>query len=132
MGAVLDAYALVALLADEPAADQVEELLERGAGKITSINLAEALDVLQRRDRIPESVLREALDGLPVRVLVASENDAWQAASLRARHYHRRRPVSIADCFLVVAADQGDEVATADGAVLEMARAEGVDVIELA
>lgn len=132
MGAVLDAYALVALLGDEPAAGQVEHLLQSGAAKVTSINFAEALDVLQRRDGIPEEVLREALDGLPVQLLPASENDAWKAASLRALHYHRRhRPVSIADCFLVAAAGRADQVATADGAVLAMARDEGVDVLEL-
>jgi PIN domain nuclease of toxin-antitoxin system len=132
VGAVLDAYALLALLADEPAADQVERLIESGGAKITSINLAEAMDVLQRRDGIPEEELREALDGLAIRVLAASESDAWQASSLRARHYdRRRRPVSIADCFLVAAVDRTDQVATADGAVLDMARDEGVGVLDL-
>jgi predicted nucleic acid-binding protein len=132
VGTVLDAYALVALLADEPAADEVERLLEQGGGKITVINLAEALDVLERRDRIPESVLREALDGLPVRVLPPSESDAWRAGALRARHYHRRRrPVSIADCFLIAAAEEGDAVATADVAVLDAAADEHVDVLDL-
>jgi uncharacterized protein with PIN domain len=132
VGSVLDAYALVALLADEPAANEVERLLRKGAGKITSINLAEALDVLERRDGIPESALRDALDSLPVQVLPASASDAWRAAELRARHYHRRqRPVSIADCFLVAGAEPDDAVATADAGVLDMARAEGLKVVEL-
>jgi uncharacterized protein with PIN domain len=132
VGPVLDAYALIALLADEPAAETVEELLRQGTATITSINLAEALDVLERRDRIPEEELRKMLNGLPLRVVPASESDAWAAARLRARHYHRRtRAVSIADCFLIAAAGDGDAVATADQSVLETARAEGVGTLDL-
>jgi len=132
VGAVLDAYALIALLGDEPAAARVEDLLERGQATIAAINLAEALDVLERRERIPAEALREALEGLPLRILTAAEPEAWRAASLRARNYHRRRrPVSIADCFLLAAAEVGDAVATGDAALLDAARAEGIEVVDL-
>ena len=40
---VLDAYALVALLGDEPAADAVSAMLGSGGCRISAINLAEAV-----------------------------------------------------------------------------------------
>jgi hypothetical protein len=48
-----DAFALLAPLGEEPAADNVEALLRRGDAAITAVNLAEALDVLQRVQGIP-------------------------------------------------------------------------------
>ena len=38
----LDAYALIAFLADESAAAQVQEILEEGDAAVPSVNLAEA------------------------------------------------------------------------------------------
>jgi PIN domain nuclease of toxin-antitoxin system len=49
---LLDAFALIALLRDEPAADEVETILRRGEAAMSAVNLAEALDVLQRVDGI--------------------------------------------------------------------------------
>jgi len=43
---LLDAYALIALLGDEPAADKVEELLRRGDCSASVVNLAEAIPLL--------------------------------------------------------------------------------------
>jgi predicted nucleic acid-binding protein len=97
-----------------------------------SVNLAEALDVLERRERLDEETLRGLIEQLPVRVLPLTQPLAWQAGALRARHYdRRRRAVSIADCVLVASAQAGDELATNDPAVLEMAREEGVPVRRL-
>ena len=77
--------------------------------------------------------LRTLVGQLPIAIVPLTEPIAWGAAELRARHYHRRRsPVSIADCVLVASAEAGDRVATKDSAVLEMACAEGVAVLELA
>jgi predicted nucleic acid-binding protein len=132
---LLDAFALVALLAEEPAADEVEALLRRGDAALTAINLAEALDVLQRvqgiaRERLETltgPLVREGLKLLPV-----DERMARAAADIRARHYHRTRaPVSLADCVLVAAARSSDVLATADRPLLRVARAEGVQVREL-
>jgi predicted nucleic acid-binding protein len=132
VGAVLDAYALIALLAKEPAEPAVKRILRRGAATMPSVNLAEALDHLERRERIAEQELRELIEQLPIRVLPLTEPVAWNAAALRARHYdRRRRAVSIADCVLVASAGAGDEVVTNDPAVLDMARAELVKVVEL-
>jgi predicted nucleic acid-binding protein len=44
---LIDASALIALLGAEPAADQVREILSRGAA-MTTLNLAEVVDRLKR------------------------------------------------------------------------------------
>ena len=50
---VLDAYALVALLAGEPAGKLLAPRLEPGEVVIAAANLAESLDVLNRVHGIP-------------------------------------------------------------------------------
>jgi predicted nucleic acid-binding protein len=129
VGTLLDAYALIALLAQEQAEPEVKRLLRRGDVAMPSVNLAEAIDYLERREKIAEEELRPLIEQLPFEVLPLDEPTAWSAARLRARHYHRRRrPVSLADCVLVASSKAGDEVATNDPAVLDMARDEGVKV----
>jgi uncharacterized protein with PIN domain len=133
---LLDAYALVAFLAEEPAADEVEALLRAGDTGVTVVNLAEAVDVTQRIHRIPLEEIRAAVDALrgdALAVVTHSENDAWKAAELRARHYDRsRRPLSLADCFLIAAAGSNDRIATSDGPVADTARQESITVVALA
>lgn len=132
MGTVLDAYAVIAFVGEEPTAEKVEHLLRSGEAAIAAVNLAEALDVLERRDRVPEDALRALLEPLPLAVLPVDETLAWRAARLRARHYHRRRRrVSVADCVLVAAAGPGDAIATGDRSVIEMAVEEGVETVPL-
>jgi ribonuclease VapC len=135
MSVLLDAFALIALLAEEPAADEVEAILRKGEAAITAINFAEALDVLQRVERVPRErletvtgpLVRESLKLLPV-----DESMARDAADVRARRYHRTRtPVSLADCVLVAAARSADALATADRPLMRVARSEGVEVREL-
>jgi PIN domain nuclease of toxin-antitoxin system len=46
---VLDAYALIALLAGEPAADEVGRLVAEKATAVPAPNLTEAVDRLARR-----------------------------------------------------------------------------------
>jgi predicted nucleic acid-binding protein len=132
---LLDAFALIALLAEEPAADEVEAILRRGEAAITAINLAEALDVLQR----VQGVSRERLEAVTVPLVQESvelvpvdESLAREAADVRARHYHRTRTaVSLADCVLIAAAKFADALVTADEPLTRVARAEGVQVKEL-
>ncbi len=135
MSVLLDAFALIALLADEPAADQVERLLRRGEAAITVINLAEAVDVLQRVQKIGRERLDAVLDpllGQPLQLLGIDLLIALAAADIRARRYHRTRsPLSLADCVLLAAAAPGDSVATADEALIRAARAEGIAVTRL-
>jgi predicted nucleic acid-binding protein len=128
---LLDAFALVALLRDEAAAAEVEALLRRGGTAMPAINLAEALDVLERVDGVPRSrldeltgpLVAESIDLLPV-----DERLARAGASLRARYYHRARtPLSLADCVLLGAA-AGASLATADSPLARAARREKIVV----
>jgi PIN domain nuclease of toxin-antitoxin system len=129
---LLDAYALIALLAEEPAADEVEALLRRGEAAITAVNLAEALDVLQRVQGIPRErleALTAPLVGERMTLVSIDERIARDAADIRARRYHRTRaPVSLADCILLAATGQSDALATADRPLIRVAEAEDVHV----
>ncbi len=132
---VLDAQCLVALFADEPAAPEVEAILERSGAVVTSVNLAEALDVSERVLRIDGGLVRTAVASLRetrLHVVACTDEDAVKAGALRARRYHRQRAaISIGDSFLIAAAGPGDAVASSDPAVVDVARLEGLDVIPL-
>lgn len=131
---LLDAYALVAFLGNEPARPRVREILRSGETAMTAINLAEALDVVERVHGISLGESRAVVTALEreVRVLPVREADAWKAAELRAKYYDRRvRAISIADCVLVGASSPADVIATSDGGVISVARAEGIGVIPL-
>ncbi len=136
MSVLLDAFALIALLADEPAAEQVEALLRRGEAAITAVNLAEALDVLQRVQGISRERLQAIttpLVGEAITLLAIDERIARDAADIRARRYHRTRaPLSLADCILLAATRESDALATADRPLIRAAEAEGVQVRALA
>jgi PIN domain nuclease of toxin-antitoxin system len=133
---LLDAFALIALLAEEAAAEQVETLIRRGDTAITPINLAEALDVLQRVGLIPRErlqTLTTPLIGEHIKLAQIDEQIARDAADIRARRYHRTRcPLSLADCILLAATGSSDTLATADRALIRTAEAENVTVTALA
>jgi len=135
MSVLLDAFALIALLAGEPAADEVEMLLRGGEAAMTAVNLAEALDVLQRVQGIPRERLQDVtapLVGDRMELLPVDERIARDAADIRARRYHRTRaPLSLADCILLAAAGESDALATADGPLIRVAEAENVRVRKL-
>jgi PIN domain nuclease of toxin-antitoxin system len=131
---LIDASALIALLGDEPAAPKVQALLREGAA-IATLNLAEAIERLQRRyglaiERIQpvvEDLLDEALTLLP---LGASE--AWRAAEIRATYYDRARcPLSLADAVLIATSASATRLAGSDGHVLKVAAAEGIAITVL-
>jgi PIN domain nuclease of toxin-antitoxin system len=135
---VLDAFALVAFLADEPAAHDVEAILRdrHDEPAIGAANVAEAIDVLVRIYHHPVDLVDERLGWLlvgPVTVLDVDEAVGRLAGRLRARHYDRRsRQVSLADCLcLATAMTAGQPIATADPALADIARAEGVAVTPL-
>ena len=132
MGTLLDAFALVAFLDDEPAAPEVGALLARGDAAMSAVNLAEAAQRKLRTSSVTLHELQEVTRSLPLAVIPYSEGHAWRAADLRARHYRwRDSAVSLADCCLVAVATPADRVATADPAVLRMAELEGIGTIEL-
>ena len=131
----LDAYALVAFLADEPARDEVEALL-RESCVVTTVNLAESLDVLERVYGIGQDELRALVDPLladALAIAAPTPEDAWVAASLRRRYYARpASELSLADCFLLAAAVRlNTSVATADPAVASAARTEALTLVPL-
>lgn len=83
-----DAFALVALALDEPAAAEVETTLRRGDCVVSALNLAEDIDQLGRVHGHDADELRAALEpvlGETVSVLPADEGVAWRAAELRRR-----------------------------------------------
>ena len=132
---LLDAYALVALLGDEPAASEVEAILRAGEAGITVVNLAEAIDVTSRVHGIPQEEVRATLApllGEAIAVVIQDEAAAWRAAELRQTHYERRSSaLSLADCLLIAAVGERDEVATADRVVARVARSDGRRVVAL-
>jgi PIN domain nuclease of toxin-antitoxin system len=132
MAHVLDAFALLAMALDEPAADEVEAVIRRGDGRVASVNLAETLDQLGRVHGHSQESL-EAVFGPflaeAVEVVGAGERLAWRAAALRRRHYRRRASeLSLADCFALALPEGDDTIVTADSALLRAARAEGIAV----
>jgi predicted nucleic acid-binding protein len=131
----LDAYALVAVAGDEPAADEVEQLLRTADPAITAINLAEAIEVLLRVYGLPDDAVSAAIAPVitaPLVVVACTEGHAWTVAALRRRHYdRRRRPLSLADCFLLASAGPADRIATADPVVADAARKEGIGLVPL-
>lgn len=133
---ILDAYAIVALMADEPASESVAELIEQGDCALSAVNLAEAADVLERSHGIETSVTRSAITTLKsgsLLILDVDERRAWRAAEVRAGYYQRRgAEISLADCILLASARPGeDSVATPDPPVLRIAGELGIETIPL-
>jgi predicted nucleic acid-binding protein len=132
---LLDAYALVAFLVAGPASAQVRALLREGGTGVATANLAEALDVSQRRYGLAieraMDVLEPLLDG-PLKVMPLDLATARQAAEVRARHYHRSaRPISLADAILIASVPSAGRIATADPDVLAVAEVEGLETLAL-
>jgi predicted nucleic acid-binding protein len=131
---VLDAYAVIAYLRGEHAADHVRSLLEAGDSALTAVGLAEVLDHLVRLagadedDAVLDLAQLGLLQALPVDAVTGSA-----AGRLRARHYHRTRcPVSMADCIAAESArTTGRPLATADPDLLDVCQTEEIDTIPL-
>src|SRR5436309_414848 len=125
---LLDAYALVALVADEPAAEEVDAILRGGRARIVIVNMAEAVDISRRVHKLSGEEVRAALEPLLLgRVLspvASNEPQAWLAAEIRFQHYDRKtHALSMADCFLIAhAVTDGGPIATADLPVATVAR----------
>lgn len=123
------------MIGNEPAAGEVAELLTRDGTRIPVVNLYEALDVCRRRHRLGERDVRDVLEPLlltgRLTAIQSGVEEAWRAADLRARHYDRRTcALSLADCLLLAHAG-GEELATADPSIADVARAEGIALIPL-
>jgi len=132
---ILDAYAVIALLRGEPAADAVQELLAVDAdAALTALGLAEVVDFLVRLARVDEE--DAALDVAQLRLAdmdPVTAEIALRAGLLRARHYHRHdRAVGLADCVVAeTARARTTSVVTSDPHLLDTCAAEGIAVIPL-
>ena len=102
---VLDTFALLAYLQDEPAAARVELLMEQAIKDkyrlyISIINLGEVLYIIERRGKASKA--QEALAlirQLPIEILAADEPAVFSAAHIKASH-----ALSYADACAVAAA----------------------------
>jgi PIN domain nuclease of toxin-antitoxin system len=134
---LLDAYAVVALVADEPAAEQVEGILREGGSRVVIVNLAEAIDIAGRVRAIPIDDIRVAIEPLLISNVLApaisDEPQGWLAAEIRGTYYHRRTSaLSMADCLLLAhGVTDGGPIATSDGPVANAAEALGIGVVRL-
>jgi uncharacterized protein with PIN domain len=133
---LLDAYALIALLADEPAANEIGPLIAGGRAVVTAPNLAEAADRLGRGHGIAVSRTHAVVESLEqtadLHLVAVEPRHAWRAAELRVKHYHRvRRALSMGDCLLLAMTSENDQLATADPCVLRTAREEQIAWIAL-
>lgn len=131
---ILDAYAVLAFLKEEPAAAEVEMLITGGGTALTAVGVAEVLDHLIRIGGANEedATLDIAQLGLDPPVVV-DNSLAAPAGRLRARSYHRTScPVSLADCVAAEAArTTAGPLATSDPALLDVCYREDIAVIVL-
>jgi PIN domain nuclease of toxin-antitoxin system len=131
---VLDAFAVLALLKQEPAAADVQRLLITSRATLTPLGVAEVVDHLVRIVGVTED--DAVLDLAQLALADAASLDsvvAVRAGLLRARHYHRRdRAVSLADCVAAeTARATNDAVATSDPHLLDLCRDESISVVVL-
>jgi predicted nucleic acid-binding protein len=113
---VLDSFALLAYLQDEPVALRIERLLSNAAnGKcrlfLSMINLGEILYITERRGGIVKAQDTLALiQQLPIQVLSVEDRMVLAAAHIKANH-----PISYADSFAVaIAVQENATVVTGD------------------
>lgn len=132
---LLDAYALIGLLAGEPVAAEVTALSERETLSIAVVNLGEVIDRLQRvhefaPDEVRSTIAPLVAAGLRLRPVRAE--DGWKAGELRARYYDKKTcAISLADAFLLAAVRRDERIATSDPAVIAVAEAEGISTSPL-
>lgn len=113
---VLDSYAILAYLQDEPAASRIEKLLESASRQksrllFSLINLGELLYITERRGGIVKAQDALALiQQLAIEIVSADEQLVFAAAHIKANH-----PLSYADSFVVaVALQEGATILTGD------------------
>ena len=102
---VLDSFAFIAYLEDEPAAQRIQKLLEDAKENkcrlyISIINFGEILYSVERNNGLAKTHETLALiQSLPIEILPADNQTVLAAAHIKANH-----PISYADAFVVVAA----------------------------
>jgi uncharacterized protein with PIN domain len=130
---VLDAAPLIAILRDEPHAEQVVAAIGSDPMSVSTVTLAEVADVLERVHGWSARVIHETVQGVlevGVEHVPPTPELAVRAGSLRARHYRRRgNDVSLGDCFVLATASADGAIVTSDTALARTARGEGIEVV---
>ncbi len=102
---VLDSFAVLAYLEGETGGQPVKELMHRAQSGLCSlylslINLGEVLYITEREQSLVQAQrVLAAIDQLPLQIVPVS-----RAAVLEAAHIKARYPISYADAFAVVTA----------------------------
>lgn len=113
---ILDSFALLAYLTDEPSAARIEQLIKDAKEEnchlfLPLINLGEILYITERRGGVAKAQDTLALlRQLPIEILPADEQAVFSAAHIKANF-----TLSYADAFVVAAAQkEGAIVLTSD------------------
>jgi predicted nucleic acid-binding protein len=113
---VLDSFALLAYLQDEPASSRIEKLLDNAAKAkcrllLSLISLGEILYITERRGGLVKAQDALALlQQLPIEIQPADEQTVFAAAHLKANY-----PISYADAFVVaIGIQENATIMTAD------------------
>ena len=113
---VLDAFALLAFLGDEPGSQDVQSILrtaETGRAEIwlSIVNFGEVLYIIEREESLEAAQKAVAItEQLPIQVIDADRSLTFAAAHVKAHH-----SLSYADAFAVaLALEVGGAVVTGD------------------
>ena len=113
---VLDSFAIICFLQDEPGADRVERVLQRGReGRadvlLCVVNYGEALYIIEREQGLQKAQQEGAfIERLPLHLM-----DADRILAQAAAHFKAQYPVSYADAFaLALAQAHAAKVVTGD------------------
>ena len=104
---ILDSFALLAYLTDEPSAAHIEMLIEDAREEkcrllLPLINIGEILYIIERRGGVTKAQDTLALlRQLPIEILPADEQFVFSAAHIKANY-----SLSYADAFVVAAAQR--------------------------
>lgn len=132
---ILDAYALIAFLEDEPAASVVEALLQDRdiTTWTTAVTVAEVIDRLSRTGRTSADEAAADVAQLGLFVSPVDAQLGVLAGSLRATGYHRTRSsLSLADCVVAAEALRARvPLATADPDLLDVVSSQGGSFVAL-
>ncbi len=108
---VLDSFALLAHLQDEPGAAGVQRVLEQGARQYTEIylsivNYGEIVYITEREKGLTAAQrVIAAVDQLPLSIIEADRILTFAAAHLKAQH-----PIAYADAFAVALTQSKDAI----------------------
>lgn len=124
--AVLDAWAVMALLQDEPAAPHVRRVIATRDARMCSVNLGEAYYVVQRRRG--RRFAAEQIDS--IRRIVRVEDPDWDLVQVAA-DIKAGGGISYPDAFCVATARRHDApLYTGDPEIVELEDA-GVEIVDL-